>query len=63
VIALASKTHACPRCGYHDVRLSRRRGRVLLRLLGLRWHRCLACGLVVLAPNRQRVRSTRAIPL
>jgi len=54
VIAFARSPEACPRCGHDDVRRSRRPRGVLLRLLGLRRHRCMACGLIVVSPQVRR---------
>jgi hypothetical protein len=34
---------SCPRCGHQQIRLSRRKGPLLLRLLGFRYFRCLGC--------------------
>jgi ribosomal protein S27AE len=54
VLAFARRLESCPRCGHHDVRPSRRPRGLLLRLLGIRRHRCMACGAVVLAPKAAR---------
>jgi hypothetical protein len=54
VLALALKIESCPLCRHYDVRPSRRPRGLLLRLLGLRRHRCMACSAVVLAPKAVR---------
>jgi hypothetical protein len=51
VLAFARVLGNCPRCRYDDVRRSRRPRGVLL---GLRRHRCMACGAIVLVPETRR---------